>query len=88
MISVGRPHRAVPLTAALCLGVAARMAGTLVHEASSAAGGTDIRIGHPSGIALVAAEVSDSDAEAHAERAVVYRTARRLMDGFVYAPKR
>ena len=39
MISVGRPHRAVPLTAALCLGVAARMAGTLVHEASRAASG-------------------------------------------------
>ncbi len=93
MVSVGRPHRAVPLTAALCLGVAARIAGTLVHEASRAAGGSDIRIGHPSGIALVAAEVSDgaealSRMEPHAERAVVYRTARRLMDGFVYAPTR
>ena len=103
MISVGRPHRAVPLTAALCLSVAARMAGTLVHEASGAdgganaairnvrrvaRGGSDIRIGHPSGIALVAAEVSDGGAGLHAERAVVYRTARRLMDGFVYAPRR
>ncbi|MCY3672726.1 MAG: PrpF family protein [Alphaproteobacteria bacterium] len=88
MISVGRPHRAVPLTAALCLGVAARMAGTLVHEASGAGGGGDIRIGHPSGIALVAAEVSGGGGDGpHAERAVVYRTARRLMDGFVYAPR-
>ncbi len=88
MISVGRPHRAVPLTAALCLGVAARMEGTLVHEAGGASGGGDIRIGHPSGIALVAAEVSGGGAEPCAERAVVYRTARRLMDGFVYAPRR
>ena len=88
MISVGRPHRAVPLTAALCLGVAARMEGTLVHEASGASGGGDIRIGHPSGIARVAAEVSGGGAGPHAERAVVYRTARRLMDGFVYAPGR
>ena len=88
VISVGRPHRAVPLTAALCLGVAARMEGTLVHEASRAAGGGGVRIGHPSGIALVAAEVSGSGTEPCAERAVVYRTARRLMDGFVYAPRR
>ena len=88
MISVGRPHRAVPLTAALCLGVAACMEGTLVREASRASGASDIGIGHPSGVALVAAEVSGGGAEAHAERAVVYRTARRLMDGFVYAPKR
>ncbi len=88
MISVGRPHRAVPLTAALCLGVAACMEGTLVREASGASGASDIGIGHPSGVALVAAEVSGGGAEAHAERAVVYRTARRLMDGFVYAPKR
>ena len=88
MVSVGRPHRAVPLTAALCLGVAARIEGTLVREASRASVGNDIRIGHPSGIALVAAEVSGSGARSHAERAVVYRTARRLMDGFVYAPRR
>lgn len=88
MISVGRPHRAAPLTAALCLGVAARMEGTLVHEASLASGSGDIRIGHPSGIALVAAAVSGSGAGTHAERAVVYRTARRMMDGFVYAPRR
>ena len=87
MISVGRPHRAVPLTAALCLGVAVRVGGTLAWEAGRASGESDIRIGHPSGIALVAAEVSGNGAAAHAERAVVYRTARRLMDGFVYAPK-
>ena len=88
MISVGRPHRAVPLTAALCLGVAARLEGTLVHEVSGASPEEDVRIGHPSGIALVAAEVSGGGAGPHAERAVVYRTARRLMDGFVYAPRR
>ena len=88
MVSVGRPHRAVPLTAALCLGVAARMQGTLVHEANRSSDGAETRIGHPSGIALVAAEVSGNGATAHAERAVVYRTARRLMDGFVYAPGR
>ena len=88
VVSVGRPHRAVPLTAALCLGVAARMQDTLVHEASRSSGGAETRIGHPSGIALVAAEVSGNGGVAHAERAVVYRTARRLMDGFVYAPGR
>ena len=88
MISVGRPHRAVPLTAALCLGVAVNVEGTLAHEVGRAAGGSNIRIGHPSGIAVVAAEVSGSGTQPRADRAVVYRTARRLMDGFVYAPKR
>ncbi|MCY4230052.1 MAG: PrpF family protein [Alphaproteobacteria bacterium] len=88
MISAGRPHRAVQLTAALCLSVAARLEGTLVQEASRAGDSGDIRIGHPSGLAVVAAEVSGGGAGVHAERAVVYRTARRLMDGFVYAPGR
>ena len=86
MISVGRPHRAVPLTAALCLAIATRIEGSLAAEAAGSAPEGDIRIAHPSGLALVAAEVAGKGAQAHAERATIYRTARRLMDGFVYLP--
>jgi len=87
MISVGRPHRAVPLTAALCLAVAARIDGTLVSQATGRPGGGNIRIGHPSGIASVAAEISGSGTASRAERASGYRTARRLMDGFGEFPE-
>ena len=57
MISMGRPHRAVPLSGGLCLAVAARIEGSLVHEAVANAGG-DLRLGTPSGILPLAAEVA------------------------------
>ena len=87
MISVGRPHRAVPLTAAMCLAVAAGIEGTLVREAMPGPPGDDVRIGQPSGVTPVGAKVVLTGAGWSAEHAVVYRTARRLMDGRVYAPK-
>ena len=87
MISVGRPHRAVPLTAAMCLAVAAGIEGTLVREAMPGPPGDDVRIGQPSGVTPVGAKVVRTGAGWCAEHAVVYRTARRLMDGRVYAPK-
>ena len=87
MISVGRPHRAVPLTAAMCLAVAAGIEGTLVREAMPQPPGEDVRIGQPSGVTPVGARVVRTDGGWRAEHAVVYRTARRLMDGWVYASK-
>ncbi|MSO77704.1 MAG: PrpF family protein [Alphaproteobacteria bacterium] len=85
MISVGQPHRAVPLTAALCIAVAARVAGTLVNQAASGVRPeADIRIAQPSGLTVVAAHVRQENTGWRADHAVVYRTARRLMDGTVY----
>jgi hypothetical protein len=78
MISVGQPHRAVPITGAICLGVAARVPGTLVARACTAGDGP-IRIGHASGTTQVDARVADG----YAEYGSVYRTARRLMEGAV-----
>jgi 2-methylaconitate isomerase len=87
MISVGQPHRAVPLTGAMCLAVATRIAGsvpaTLARPATGP--GADIRIGQASGLTVVGAVVRNEGGWV-ADRAVVYRTARRLMDGFVYVP--
>lgn len=78
MISVGQPHRAVPITGAICLAVAARVPGTLPHALCRAGEGA-IRVGHPSGTTQVDARVVDG----RAEHGAVYRTARRLFEGQV-----
>ncbi|MGB6561729.1 MAG: PrpF domain-containing protein [Candidatus Binataceae bacterium] len=91
MISIGQPHRAVPLTGAMCLAVASRIEGTVVSRiarpSSASAGGDPVRIAQPSGVTVVGAAVRrDGDGERpqwFAESATVYRTARRLMDGWV-----
>lgn len=82
VISMGNCHRAVPLTSAMCLAVAARIDGTVVAEAVRSRGG-DVRVGQPSGVLPVAASVAARHGEPWAECVTVYRTARRLMEGFV-----
>ncbi len=84
MISVGQPHRAVPITGAICLAVATRVAGSMPQLLSTASAGP-IRIAHPSGVTLVDASVTaGSTPEAiRAEYGAVYRSARRLFEGKV-----
>lgn len=86
MISAGQPHRATPLTGAMCLAVAARIDGTLVAEA---VGGPErgpvtgpLRIAHASGVLPVDAVVVAGVAKSVS----VFRTARRLMEGRVLVP--
>jgi 2-methylaconitate cis-trans-isomerase PrpF len=86
VVSMGNCHRAFALTAAMCLAVAARIDGTLVAEAVGGKASGDVRLGHPSGMLPVAAVVAVRDGEPWAERVTVYRTARRLMEGFVRVP--
>jgi 2-methylaconitate cis-trans-isomerase PrpF len=85
VISMGNCHRAFALTAAMGLAVAARIEGTVVQECVASRAG-DVRLGHPSGVLPVAADVTTRDGEPWAERVTVYRTARRLMEGFVRVP--
>ncbi len=85
VISMGNCHRAVPLTAAMCLAVAARIDGTVAAECVASRSG-DVRIGHASGALPVAASVVTRHGEPCAEGVTVYRTARRLMEGFVRIP--
>jgi 2-methylaconitate cis-trans-isomerase PrpF len=87
MISMERAHRAVPLTGAMCLGVASRITGSVPHQLAGPPARTDeTRVANPSGILSVGAEVREAAAGWHAESAVVYRTARRLMQGAVAVP--
>ncbi len=86
MLSNGQPHRALPLTVSLCTAVAARIEGSVVHQATRATGDRNapIRIGMPSGILTVAADVQMKDGLWHAEQGAFYRTQRRLFEGYVY----
>jgi 2-methylaconitate cis-trans-isomerase PrpF len=85
MISIGQPHRAVPLTGALCLAAACRVSASIPFDLLGGMGRKGpLRIGHPSGVVLVDAE-TDPEAEGVLVRhATVYRTARRLFTGEVY----
>jgi 2-methylaconitate cis-trans-isomerase PrpF len=86
-LSNGQPHRALPLTASLCTGVAAHIAGTLVADALApgAAQREAIRIGMPSGILAVGAVVEQTGpGEWVAQRGSFFRTTRRLFDGRIY----
>ncbi len=85
MISNGQPHRALPLTASLCIAVAARLEESVVHECARATADAKapLRIGMPSGILTVAASVARREGGWHAEEGVFYRTQRRLFEGSV-----
>ena len=86
MISMGAPHLAIPITGAMCTGVAARIQGTLVQECSRPVDdGAVFRVGHGSGALPVAAVVRREGEHWFADRASVFRTARVLMRGEVYA---
>jgi 2-methylaconitate cis-trans-isomerase PrpF len=85
MLSGNQPHRALPLTASVCIAVAAQIEGTLVHAATRReAAANALRLGMPSGVLTVAAEVEQRGTDWHALRGAFYRTARRLFEGFVY----
>lgn len=82
-ISDAQPHRAIPLTGALCTAAAAKIAGSVVHSClpSKLVDEDMITIGHPSGKIEVNARVDKSGG---IESATVFRTARRIMEGKVF----
>ncbi len=83
MWSAGRVHRATPLTGAMCLAVACQIPGTIAHDLAVLGGARDeVRVGNPSGVLALGATVAFRDGWI-AERAIVFRTARKLMQGFV-----
>jgi 2-methylaconitate cis-trans-isomerase PrpF len=86
IISNGQPHRALPLTASLCMAVAARLEGSVVHAVARQSKDSEapIRIAMPSGVLTVAATVRRDGGNWVAEQGAFYRTQRRLFDGYVY----
>ncbi|HLR29121.1 MAG TPA: PrpF domain-containing protein [Paenalcaligenes sp.] len=91
VISNGQPHRALPLTISLCIAVAAEIKGTIVNQLARSNGGvqkeTGIRLGNPSGVLEVQAQVEQGPTqEWYAHYGAFYRTARLLFDGNVWVP--
>jgi 2-methylaconitate cis-trans-isomerase PrpF len=84
-----RMHKTYPITGTVCTGAAARIEGTVVHDvAHGSPSGSTVRIGHPAGVIEVEAEVQSSDSGPILRRASVGRTARRIMEGYIYVPER
>lgn len=80
-ISVGKLHKAYPMTVAIATGSAARLKGTIVNELIESNMDNDIiRLGHTSGITPVDIKMNEDKII----KGGVVRTARRIMDGFVY----
>ena len=83
-ISSGQPHRALPVTVSLCLAVASRIDGSVVHRMTRPEASMPLRIGMPSGVLTVGADVARVGDGWHAASGMFFRTARRLFDGTVY----
>lgn len=83
VISVFKCHKACPLTSASSISVAAALEGSLVEKLVTSEDKENVRIGHPSGIMTMCPEIETGD-EIKVPAVAVQRTARRIMDGFVY----
>lgn len=85
-LSMGKLHHAMMGTAAVAIGVAAAIPGTLVNEAAGGGERQSVRFGHPSGTLKVGAEAQQENGEWTATKAIMSRSARVLMEGWVRVP--
>ena len=89
-LSRGKLHHAMMGTAAVAIGAAAAVPGTLVHQAASGGPRTavpgSVRFGHPSGTLRVGAEAALVNGQWRVTKALMSRSARTLMEGWVRVP--
>ncbi|WP_434569296.1 2-methylaconitate cis-trans isomerase PrpF [Pseudomonas sp. Z3-8] len=85
-LSMGKLHHAMMGTAAVAIGTAAAISGTLVNLAAGGVERNAVRFGHPSGTLRVGAEASVVNGEWTVKKAMMSRSARVLMEGFVRVP--
>jgi len=85
-LSMGKLHHAMMGTAAVAIGTAAAIPGTLVNLAAGGGPRQSVRFGHPSGTLRVGAEASRENGEWVVKKAIMSRSARVLMEGFVRVP--
>ncbi len=85
-LSMGKLHHAMMGTAAVAIGTAAAVPGTLVNLAAGGGLRTAVRFGHPSGTLRVGAEARQVGGEWTVTKAVMSRSARVLMEGWVRVP--
>ena len=85
-LSMGKLHHAMMGTAAVAIGTAAAIPGTLVNLAAGGGERSSVRFGHPSGTLRVGAEATLVDGQWRVTKAIMSRSARVLMDGWVCVP--
>ncbi|RUO21364.1 2-methylaconitate cis-trans isomerase PrpF [Aliidiomarina haloalkalitolerans] len=85
-LSMGKLHHAMMGTAAVAIGTAAAIPGTLVNLAAGGGERTAVTFGHPSGTLRVGAEAALVDGEWIVKKALMSRSARVLMEGWVRVP--
>lgn len=85
-MSMGKLHHAMMGTAAVAIAAAAAVPGTLVNLAAGGGDRTSIRFGHPSGTLQVGAEARQSNGEWTVSKAIMGRSARVLMEGWIRVP--
>ncbi len=85
-LSMGKLHHAMMGTAAVAIGTAASIPGTLVNLAAGGGDRAAVRFGHPSGTLRVGAEATQVDGRWQVRKAVMSRSARVLMEGLVRVP--
>ena len=85
-LSMGKLHHAMMGTAAVAIGTAAAIPGTLVNLAAGGGNLDAIRFGHPSGTLRVGAQAEQIDGEWSVTKAIMSRSARVLMEGWVRVP--
>lgn len=85
-LSMGKLHHAMMGTAAVAIGTAAAIPGTLVNLAAGGGEREAVRFGHPSGTLRVGAEARLADGQWTVTKAIMSRSARVLMEGAVRVP--
>jgi probable AcnD-accessory protein PrpF len=85
-LSMGKLHHAMMGTAAVAIGTAAAIPGTLVNLAAGGGEREAVTFGHPSGTLRVGASASEVDGQWKAEKVSMSRSARILMEGWVRIP--
>ncbi|HQQ59441.1 MAG TPA: PrpF domain-containing protein, partial [Thermomonas sp.] len=86
-LSMGKLHHAMMGTASVAIATAAAVPGTLVNLAAGGGVRDAVRFGHPSGTLRVGASVAQVDGVWQVTRAVMSRSARVLMEGWVRVPQ-
>jgi probable AcnD-accessory protein PrpF len=85
-LSMGKLHHAMMGTCAVAIGTAAAIPGTLVNLAAGGSAREAVRFGHPSGTLRVGAQASLVDEQWTVTKAIMSRSARILMEGWVRVP--
>jgi len=85
-LSMGKLHHAMMGTAAVAIGTAAAIPGTLVNRAAGGGEREAVTFGHPSGTLRVGAQAGFVDGQWTVTKAIMSRSARVLMEGKVRVP--